>query len=112
MGEDVIATCDEIDAEIVRVLTFVCKRLAVRGPVPGRSGAGSGPKPCQDGSILARWITVLTVIRKLAVLVYASSAKRTASTRPGPFFGTVFFLDRGLMMLIAEASSCVFKCAA
>jgi len=47
------------------------------GPVPA-------PKPCQDGSILARWIAVLTVIRKLAVLVYASSAKRTASTRPGP----------------------------
>lgn len=47
-----------------------------------------------------------------AALVYASSAKRTASTRAGPFLGTVFFFDRGLMMLIAEASSCVFKCAA
>jgi hypothetical protein len=68
------------------------------------------PKTCQDGSILAHWI--FTVIRKQAVLVYASSAKRTASTRAGPFLGTVFFFDRGLMMLMAEASSCVFKCAA
>jgi hypothetical protein len=54
--------------------TLACKRLAVRGPVPGRSGAGSGPETCQDGSILAYWIAVLMVIRKQAVLVYASSA--------------------------------------
>jgi hypothetical protein len=79
-----------------------------------RAGVGRvpAPKPCQDGSILAHWLAVLMVARKQAVLVYASSAKRTASTRPGPFLGTVFFFDRGLMMLIAEASSCVFKCAA
>ena len=79
---------------------------------------GSGPEwgrfrpknHCQDGSILAH--SIFEFITKQAVLVYASSAKRTASTRPGPFLGTVFFFDRGLMMLIAEASSCVFKCAA
>jgi hypothetical protein len=34
--------------------TFVCKRFTVRGPVPGRSRAGSGPRTCQDGSILVR----------------------------------------------------------
>jgi addiction module HigA family antidote len=39
-------------------ISFPCKRLVVPGPVPGRSGAGSGPKPCQDGSTLARWIAV------------------------------------------------------
>ncbi len=79
-----------------------------------RAGVGPVPaqKPCQDGSILADRVAVFTFIRKQAVLVYASSAKRTASIRPGPFLGTVFFFDRGLMMLIAEASSCVFKCAA
>jgi hypothetical protein len=32
------------------------------GPVPA-------PKPCQDGSIQALWITALMVIRKQAVLV-------------------------------------------
>jgi len=51
------------------------------------------------------------VIKQVA-LVYASLAKRTASTLPGPFLETVFFFGRALMMLIAEASSCVFKCAA
>ena len=50
------------------------------------------PKPCQDGSILAHWIAVLMMIRKQAGLVYASSAKRTASTRPGPFLGIRLFL--------------------
>ena len=82
------------------------------GPVPGWSGAGSGPKTMPGWFHPGHWIAVSTVIRKQAVLVYASSAKRTAFTRPGPFFGTVFFLVRGLMMLIAEASSCVFKYAA
>ena len=71
------------------------------------------PHTCQDGSILAHWVAeCLRAVRNRAVLVYASSAKRMVSTRPGPFLGTVFFFDRGLMMLIAEASSCVFKCAA
>jgi len=93
--------------------TFVCERLAIPGPVPDRSG----PVPPQNHarmvpSWLAGYSSIFTVIRKQAALVYASSAKRTASTRPGPFLGTVFFLDRGLMMLMAEASSCVFKCAA
>ena len=84
---------------------YLARFRAGAGPVPA-------PKPCQDGSILAHWIAVFTVIRKQASLVYVSSAKRMASTRPGPFLGAVFFFDRGLMMLIAEASSCVFKCAA
>jgi hypothetical protein len=81
-------------------------------PGAGPEWAGSGPKTCQDGSILAHRIAVFTFTRNQAMWVYASSAKRTASTRPGPFLGTVFFFDRGLMMLMAEASSCVFKCAA
>ena len=81
-------------------------------PGAGPEWAGSGPKTCQDGSILAHGIAVSMMIRNPAMSVYASSAKRTASTRPGPFLGTVFFFDRGLMMLMAEASSCVFKCAA
>jgi hypothetical protein len=49
---------------------FRMRALAVLGgPVPGRSGAGSGPKTCQDGSILAHWIAVLMVIGNEAVLV-------------------------------------------
>ena len=55
---------------------------------------------------------MFTVIRNQAALLYASSAKRMVSTPPGPFLGTVFFFDRGLTILIAEASSCVFKYAA
>jgi hypothetical protein len=51
-------------------------------------------------------------IIKQATTVYASSAKRTASTRPGLFFEVVLFFGRGLMMLIAEASSRVFRWAA
>ena len=74
-------------------------------------GAGSGPKT------LPGWFHPGSRENcfagdQNAALVYASSAKRTASTRAGPFRGAVFFFDRGLMMLIAEASSCVFKCAA
>ena len=51
-------------------------------------------------------------IIKQAMTVYASSAKRTAFTRPGPFFEVALFFGRGLMMLIAEASSRVFRWAA
>ena len=40
--------------------TFVCKRLAVPGQVPGRSGASSGPKTMPGGSILAHWIALFT----------------------------------------------------
>src|ERR1039458_5971820 len=51
-------------------------------------------------------------IIKHGAKVYASSAKRSASTRPGPFLEIAFFFGRGFMMLIAEASSLVFKWAA
>ncbi len=92
------------------------KRWLLSHASNGRAWPGSGPewgrfrpKPCQDGSILAHG---KLCHEKNAVLVYASSTKRTASTRPGPFLGTVFFFGRGRMMLIAAASSCVFKCAA
>lgn len=78
-------------------------------PGSGPEWAGSGPNHAR---MVPSWLTGYFVIRKQDAQVYASSAKRTASTRPGLFFGTVFFFDRGLMMLIAEASSCVFKCAA
>jgi hypothetical protein len=85
-----------------------CFRMQAIG-VLARCRAGVGPvpapKPYQDGSILADWIAEFTIIRKQATLVYASSAKRMASTRPGPFLGSVLFFGRGLMMLIAEASS-------
>ena len=88
---------------------------AVGGVRPG-SGLELGPVPAPNtpgwfhpGPLDSR---AFTVTRKQAAQVYASSAKRIASTRPGTFLGTVFFFNRGLMMLIAEASSCVFKCAA
>ena len=51
-------------------------------------------------------------IIKQAATAYASSAKRMASTRPGLFFEVVLFFGRRLMMLIAAASSRVFKWAA
>src|SRR6185437_11088079 len=81
-----------------------------------RFRAGVGPVPAPK--TMPGWFhpvsvdSSVSVLGKQAALVYASSAKRMASTRPGPFLGTVFFFGRGLMMLIAEASSCVFKCAA
>ena len=100
---------------------FVARFRAGVGPVPA-------PKPCRDGSILGLltllgWIPIVLTgpsspdssvygHQKASSLVYASSTKRVASNRPWPFLGTVFFFDRGLMMLIAEALSCVFKCAA
>ena len=51
-------------------------------------------------------------IIKQVAMIYASSAKRMAYTRPAPFLAIVFFFGRGFMMLIAEASSRVFKWAA
>ena len=51
-------------------------------------------------------------IIKQAATVYASSAKRMASKRSGPFLAIVFFFGRAFMMLIAAASSRVFKWAA
>ena len=78
----------------------------------GWSGAGSGPKSMPGWFHPGSLDCCIDGDKEAAVLAYASSAKRTASTRPGPFLGTVFFFERGLMMLIAEASSCVFKCAA
>jgi hypothetical protein len=112
--KDLLTLGEYKGTRIVTPSEYLRARQALRCLARFRAGVGPvpAPEPCQDGSILAHWIAVLTVIRKQAGLVYASSAKRTASTRPGPFLGTVFFLDRGLMMLIAEASSCVFKCAA
>jgi hypothetical protein len=53
-----------------------------------------------------------STIIKHGANVYASSARGIASTRPGPFFEIIFFFVRELMMLIAEASSFVFKWAA
>jgi len=47
-----------------------------------------------------------------AATIYISAAKGLTSTRPGPFLEVVLFFGRGLMMLIAAASSFVFKCAA
>jgi hypothetical protein len=90
-------------------LTFLYKRLVAR--FRARSGAGSGPKT-MPGWFHPGSRDSYFVGDQKATLVYASSVKRMASTRPGPFRGIVFFFDRGLMMLIAEASSCVFKCAA
>ena len=41
---------------VVRMLhAFVCMRLAVFGPVPGRSGAGSGPK--NPTRMVPSWLT-------------------------------------------------------
>jgi hypothetical protein len=87
---------------------------AIRGVWPGAGLEWGRFRPKNHARMVPSWLTEcsVSVARKQAALVYASSAKRIASTRAGPFLGTVFFFDRGLMMLMAEASSCVFKCAA
>ena len=43
---------------MISLPTFVCERLVVPGPVPGRIGAGSGPTTCHDGSIMAHRIAI------------------------------------------------------
>jgi hypothetical protein len=45
-------------------------------------------------------------------MIYASSARMKTSTWPGLLPGGLSFFGRGLMTLIAAASSCVFKWAA
>jgi len=81
-----------------------------------RCRAGVGPVPApKHARMVPSWLEpcgVRIVRHKQVVPIYASLAKETASTLPGPFLETAFFFGRGLMTLIAEASSCVFKCAA